>query len=138
MTDAARTDAEWLAQQVRAFGAVAGTVHRRHGMHLELTAAQNIPPAVEALTQTIPAGKGMAGLAWSRGASVQTCDLKTDETGDVQPGARAVDASAAIAVPVFNAVDSVRAVVGLAFAQTDALSVATITALEAAAAGLPR
>lgn len=136
-TDAARTDADWLAQQIQAFGAVAGTIHRRRGLHLELTAAQNIPPAVQAATQTIPAGKGMAGLAWSRAAPVQTCDLQTDETGDVRPGARAVNASAAIAVPTFDLQGGVRAVVGLAFAQTDALSETTIAAIETAAARLP-
>ena len=50
----------------------------------------------------------MAGLAWLRGEPVSTCDLATDATGDVRPGARAVAAQAAVAVPVFEG-DGLRA-----------------------------
>ena len=131
------SDAAWLAVQIQAFGAIAGTVHRRRADQLELTAAINIPAPVQAMTRSIPAGKGMAGLAWSRGAPVQTCDLQTDATGDVRPGARAVDAGAAIAAPVFDAGDAVRAVVGLAFAQTDALPPARVAAITDAVERLP-
>lgn len=132
------TDAAWLAALLERFGAIAGTVHRRQAAGLELTAAIHIPEPVQAATRIIPAGKGMAGLAWSRGVPVQTCDLRADETGDVQPGARAVEAGAAIAVPVILAGSSaVRAVVGLAFASTDPLPESTISAITEAAKGLP-
>jgi hypothetical protein len=40
-------------------------VHERHGETLRLSAAVNIPPPVVRATETIPKGKGMAGLAWS-------------------------------------------------------------------------
>jgi putative methionine-R-sulfoxide reductase with GAF domain len=127
------TDRDWLADRLRAFEAIAGTVHRRRGMQLELSAAINIPLQVQAVTQTVPMGKGMAGLAWSRAEPVQTCDLQTDETGDVRPGARAVQAGAAIALPVFSAEGAVRAVVGWAFAQEQAFTPEQIALFEAAA-----
>src|SRR5690606_7161975 len=69
---------------------------------LELAACVRIPAPVIAATRTIPKGKGMAGLAWERDRPVQTCNLKTDSSGDVRPGARAVDAQAAVAIPVRN------------------------------------
>lgn len=113
-------DAQWLATFVEAHGGVAGSVHRRVGDQLVGTAFLNIPADVQALTRTIPCGKGMAGLAWQRGEPVLTCNLATDTTGDVRPGARAVAARAAVALPVFDDDGQVRAVVGIAFA-SDAL-----------------
>ena len=62
-------------------------------------------------TEVIPRGKGMAGLAWERDEIVSTCNLKTDETGDVRPGAKAVDAQAALAIPVRDGTGALRAVV---------------------------
>jgi len=94
-------------------GAIAGTVHERRGEHLHLIAHVHIPPPVQERSRRIPRGKGMAGLAWERGVPVQTCNLKTDDTGDVRPGARAVEASAAVALPVG---EPLRGVVGVAFA----------------------
>lgn len=112
----ADTDLEaWLAAFVAQNGGVAGTVHRREGEALLLAAAKNIPPKVVELTRTIPRGKGMAGLAWERDETVATCNLKADTTGDVRPGAKAVDAQAALAIPVRTADGAVRAVVGIAF-----------------------
>lgn len=98
----------WLERH----GAVAGSVHRRDGALLHLVAHVRLPPPVVEVSRTIPHGKGMAGLAWSRGVPVQTCDLQTDATGDVRPGARAVQAGAAVAIPVG---DPVTGVVGAAF-----------------------
>ncbi len=93
-------------------GAVSGTIHRIREGVLHLTAAVRIPPPVVEVITRIPKGKGMAGLAWSRAEPVETCDLKTDETGDVRPGARAVNAAAAVAIPVGA---PIHAVVGFAF-----------------------
>jgi hypothetical protein len=42
----------------------------------------------------------MAGLALERGESIQTFNLQEDRSGAVQPGAKAVNAQAAIAMPV--------------------------------------
>lgn len=116
-----------------AHGAVAGTVHRRDDEVLVLVAQRNIPDRVVAVTRTIPHGKGMAGLAWARGVPVQTCDLKADRTGDVRPGARAVDAGAAVAIPVGA---PLRGVVGAAFPMTGDLPDDRIQELADAAEGV--
>src|SRR5262245_6934750 len=106
---------DWLKTFLGAHGGAAGTVHRLEGDVLALAASVNIPPPVVRATERIPFGKGMAGLAWERNRPVATCNLKTDETGDVRPGAKAVDAQAALAIPVRDADGRVRAVVGIAF-----------------------
>lgn len=115
----------WLTEFVERHGGVSGTVHVRDEHELRLRAAHNIPPNVRQLTVSIPRGKGMAGLAWARGAPVQTCNLKTDTTGDVRPGAKSVDAKAAVALPVFDG-DEVVAVVGIAFHEERELDDATV------------
>jgi L-methionine (R)-S-oxide reductase len=102
------SDQAWLEAFVHAHGGIAGSVHRRVGPVLQATAFHQIPFEVQHVTSVIPPGKGMAGLAWLRGEPVSTCDLATDATGDVRPGARAVAAQAAVAVPVFEG-DGLRA-----------------------------
>ncbi len=127
----------WLQQFVSAQGGVAGTVHTLTGDVLTLSASLNIPPSVIRKTQIIPKGKGMAGLAWSRDQIVSTCDLKTDQTGDVQPGAKAVNAQAAAAIPVHDASGGLRAVVGIAFMDDRDFSAAELAAFARAAELLP-
>ena len=105
----------WLKAFIAKHGGVAGTIHAVAGEVLALRAAVNIPPPVVAVTQSIPSGKGMAGLAWERDAPVHTCNLKSDATGDVRPGAKAVDANAAVALPVHGEGGTVRGVVGIAW-----------------------
>jgi L-methionine (R)-S-oxide reductase len=116
--DAPERDPElqrWLEQYISQHGGVAGTVHLMGGDALELAAAVNIPPRVAEVTRSIPKGKGMAGLAWERDRPVSTCNLQTDQTGDVKPGARAVDANAAVAIPIHGGGGALRGVVGIAF-----------------------
>jgi hypothetical protein len=127
----------WLKSFLGEHGAVAGTVHERRGETLLLSAAVNIPPPVVRATETIPKGKGMAGLAWERNRAVATCNLKTDQTGDVRPGAKAVDAQAALAIPVRGADGEVRAVVGIAFLGERDFDDAALERFEQAARGLP-
>jgi hypothetical protein len=67
------------------------------------------------IVRAIPKGKGMAGLAWERDEPVHTCNLKTDSSGDVRPGAKAVDANAAVAIPIHDAQGQIRGVVGIAY-----------------------
>ena len=89
----------WLRAFVQQNGAVAGTIHllgSQAPQTLALNAAVNIPPKVREIVAVIPRGKGMAGLAWERDEPVHTCNLKTDASGDVRPGAKAVDANAAV------------------------------------------
>lgn len=127
----------WLNEFVTSRGGVAGSVHVIEAELLALKAALNLPPPVVNATRTIPRGKGMAGLAWERERPVLTCNLKTDETGDVRPGAKAVQAAAAVAIPVFDAGKQVRAVVGIAFADEREFSDADLSAFERDAAELP-
>ena len=127
----------WLRSFLGTHGGVAGTVHEREGDQLLLRAAVNIPPPVIRVTETIPKGKGMAGLAWERNRAVQTCDLKNDQSGDVRPGAKAVDATAALAIPVRGSDGEVRAVVGIAWMGEREFPEAEITKFETLAAVLP-
>src|SRR5437763_16648303 len=96
-------------------GGVAGTVHEQRGDDLYLTAAKNIPPPVVTIVAHVPHGKGMAGVAQVKKQPVQTCNLQTDNSGTIKPGAKAVGAQAAIALPVFDDGGGVRAVVGIAW-----------------------
>lgn len=121
MTDEFRLPSQ-LRELVKTFGGVAGSVHVVRGDELVMAAALNLPEPVLRATAVIPMGKGMAGLAWERDEPVQTCNLKTDTTGDVRAGARAVDAKGAIALPVHDAGNRVTAVVGIAFEDERELS----------------
>ena len=127
----------WLKTFLTDHGGIAGTVHLLQGDLLKLSSAVNIPPPVVKITETIPKGKGMAGLAWERDEVVATCNLKSDASGDVRPGAKAVDAQAALAIPVRSASGGLRAVVGIAFMGERDFSAEELSAFEAAAASLP-
>jgi len=130
----------WLEGFVQAHGGVAGTVHTLSADDADLLvmgASFNIPPPVVAVTQRIPRGKGMAGLALERNTPVQTCNLKSDDSGDVRPGAKAVAAHAAVALPVHDAAGTVRAVVGIAFPDERELGDSELATLAAAAIACP-
>jgi L-methionine (R)-S-oxide reductase len=128
---------QWLAGLLGRHGAVAGTVHVVRGDALAIAAAINIPPKVQEVTAHIPIGKGMAGLAWQHDRPIQTCNLKEDASGAVKPGAKAVDARAAVALPVHDPAGTVRAVVGLAWMDERELSAPELAAIAADAASLP-
>jgi L-methionine (R)-S-oxide reductase len=129
----------WLEGFVNDNGGVSGTLHLLRDGVLVLQAAVNIPPPVVAIVQQIPKGKGMAGLAWERDAAVDTCNLKTDSSGDVRPGARAVNAQAAVAIPIHDPSGAVRGVAGIAYRGERELPAAELAGLtrqaEAAPAG---
>lgn len=120
-----------------AHGGIAGSVHRVQGELLRLSSSVNIPPPVVKVTESIPKGKGMAGLAWERDAIVSTCNLQEDKTGDVRPGAKAVSAQAALAIPVRTASGSLRAVVGIAWLGERTFSETELAAFEESASSLP-
>src|SRR5919112_6887802 len=105
----------WLRGILAEVGATSGTVHLHENDGLRLAAAVNIPPPVQQIVQWVPNGKGMAGLALQRREAVQTCNLQEDRSGNVKPGAKAVNAQAAIALPVLSDTGNVRGVVGIAF-----------------------
>jgi L-methionine (R)-S-oxide reductase len=106
----------WLVNFLNEMGAVAGTVHLHENGGLRLAAAVNIPEKVQEVVAWVPSGKGMAGLALECGEPVQTCNLQDDRSGSVRPGAKAVNAQAAVALPVRDETGAIVAVVGAAFA----------------------
>lgn len=138
MSEATNAIEAWLKQWIASNGGVAGTVHLRQGDDLVLNAAVNIPPKVAAIVNLVPKGKGMAGLAFERNAPVSTCNLKTDTTGDVRPGAKAVDANAAVAIPIHDVRGEVCGVVGIAYMGERAMEDAELQRLTREAEALPR
>lgn len=125
----------WLEAYLARHGGVAGSVHQLEGELLEMRAAVALPPPVVAATRTIPCGKGMAGLAWQRKRAVTTCNLQAP-SADVRPGAAAVGAKAAAALPVLDPEGAVRAVVGIAFDDERELPESTLERLMADASSL--
>lgn len=117
---------------------VAGTVHEQRGEDLYLTAAHNIPPPVIAIVAHVAHGKGMAGVAQVKKQPVQTCNLQTDDSGTIKPGAKAVNAQAAIALPVLDDAGDVRAVVGVAWNHERELDPEFEQSMMQLAAALPR
>jgi GAF domain-containing protein len=94
-----------LEEIARAFGAQTATLHAADadGTHLLAVADRGIPEAVRAHTRRIPFGKGMAGICAERRAPVTVCNLQTDESGVVRPGAKETGVAGAIVVPVLDA-----------------------------------
>jgi hypothetical protein len=127
----------WLAGLLGRHGGIAGTVHVVRGELLELAAAINIPPKVQEITARIPLGKGMAGLAWQHDKPISSCNLQADASGNIKPGAKAVGGKAAVALPVHAPSGTVRAIVGLAWADERDLSDELIAAIAGDAASLP-
>ena len=129
---------EWLESFIAQHGGIAGTVHVQRGEDLYLTAAHNIPPTVVAIVAHVPHGKGMAGMAQVKKSPVQTCNLQTDDTGNIKPGAKAVDAQAAVALPVLDREGAVRAVVGIAWSKEGEIGPAKEQAMMKLAVALPQ
>lgn len=127
----------WLQKILAEVQATSGTVHLHENGGLRLAAAVNIPPQVQQVVEWVPNGKGMAGLALQRKEPVQTCNLQEDRTGSVKPGAKAVNAQAAIAIPVQTATGDVRGVVGIAFQDEREFTPAEIQALTRTASTMP-
>jgi hypothetical protein len=126
----------WLAAFVLQHGGVAGSAHHLQDGMLRLSGAFRLPEPVIRATAEIPRGKGMAGLAWERGQAVQTCNLREDTSGAVKPGAKAVAAKAAVALPIFG-IEGFRAVVGIAWDDERVLDEETLAALTQTASLLP-
>lgn len=104
-----------LAAIVRRFGADTGTLHMLEDdglLHLKAFSGP-FPPAVLAVIGEIPVGKGMAGLAVERAEPVEACNIQTDASGDVRPGAKAAGMQGAVVVPVFDG-DRVIGALGIA------------------------
>jgi L-methionine (R)-S-oxide reductase len=102
---------ESLARILKRFGADNGTVHLigSDGL-LHLTAASaGIPDVVLNTVREVPIGKGMAGLAVERRQPVNACNIQTDASGDVRPGAKATGLQGSIVVPIMRGSDAIGA-----------------------------
>lgn len=128
---------KWLQNFLTQNHGTSGTVHLHKDGGLRLAAAINIPVQVQQVVAWVPNGKGMAGLALERREPVHTCNLKDDQSGNVRPGAKAVNAQAAVAIPVADQGGNVRAVVGIAFAEEREFTGDELKGLTDAAATLP-
>ena len=87
---------------VKQVGADSGTIHllgEDGVLHLR-AATKNIPAPVLEVVRVVPVGKGMAGLAVERNAPVDACNIQSDTSGDVRPGAKATGLQGAIVVPM--------------------------------------
>ena len=98
------TDNSALAAIVKQMKADSGTIHLIGGdgmLHLA-AATPGFPEAVLKTIAVIPVGKGMAGLAVERREPVNACNIQTDHSGDVRPGALSTGLAGAIVVPIFR------------------------------------
>lgn len=93
-----------LARIVEQFHADSGTVHfmAADGLLHLAAASKGMPEAVLEIIKIIPVGKGMAGLAVERGQPVNACNIQTDASGDVRPGARATGLAGSVVVPIYD------------------------------------
>ncbi|MCC9134840.1 GAF domain-containing protein [Pontibacter silvestris] len=91
-----------LESVVAAFDCSTGTMHTldKSTNLLVLQAYQGIPPFLLPKMQTIPIGKGMAGIAAERRKPVEMCNLQTDESGVARPAAKETKVEGSIAVPM--------------------------------------
>ena len=92
-----------LDEVLRHFDCALGTVHvmQDDGL-LHLAADRGLPPPVRDKVETVPIGKGMAGIAAERREPVQVCNLQTDDTGVVRPGAKLTQMEGSIAAPMLD------------------------------------
>lgn len=77
-------------------------------LHLKAASA-GIPQVVLDTIKDVPVGKGMAGLAVERKQPVNACNIQTDASGDVRPGARATGLQGSVVVPLMRGEDAVGA-----------------------------
>ncbi len=96
--------AEFLTQTIAEFACTTGTLHRLDpaDRHLKLVAHQGIPAALMPIIQSIPVGKGIAGVAAERQEPVEMCNLQTDTSGVAKPGAKQTQVQGTLAVPVMD------------------------------------
>ena len=84
------------------FRADTGTLHELgpNGLlHLRAWAG-GIPVELLPIIETIPVGKGIAGLAVERNEPVDLCNLQTDQSAIARPGAKQTGVRGSICVPL--------------------------------------
>ncbi|WP_226013120.1 GAF domain-containing protein [Halomicrobium salinisoli] len=108
------TPAELLRDVIEEFDCSTGTLHRLEGDELRLVEHQGIPDPVVDRIETIPIGKGMAGIAPERREPVQVCNLQTDDSGVAEPGARVTMMEGSIAAPIVGSDGALEGTIGVA------------------------
>jgi L-methionine (R)-S-oxide reductase len=104
-----------LESVIGQFSAESGTIHVLGGDGmLHLKASVGIPEPVLNLVRIVPIGKGMAGLAVQRREPITICNIQTDASGDVRPGAKKTGMEGAIVVPIFDDGNEVVGTLGIA------------------------
>jgi L-methionine (R)-S-oxide reductase len=98
------------------FGCQAGTVHLLRDGILRLAASVNIPPPLLPIIDTVPIGKGIAGLAAERREPISLCNLQTDASGQARPAAKGTGMEGSLAVPMLAGAE-LRGVFGIAKAE---------------------
>ncbi|MFC4871606.1 GAF domain-containing protein [Negadavirga shengliensis] len=94
----------WLSETLHVFACTTGTLHvlEPSSNILHLKAYTGIPDFLLPKMTEIPVGKGMAGIAAERREAVQVCNLQTDASGVVRPGAKDTKVEGAITVPLLK------------------------------------
>ncbi|MBI5850185.1 MAG: GAF domain-containing protein [Planctomycetes bacterium] len=154
----ARTDAELLSQVdrfcvgpapdwdallelgLRRLACETGSIHVLDATTnlLHLRVQRGIPEAIRPAVERIPVGKGMAGLAAERKAPVGACNLQTDSSGDVRPGAKLTAMKGALCVPMLDGSGAVRGTFGVARRDEHEFDAAETSLLLAIAARIGR
>ncbi len=109
---------EWnafLRQVLAEFDCVTGTLHRLDPADqlLKLVTCERIPEQLIPIIQTIPVGKGVAGVAAERKEPVELCNLQTDTSGVAKPDAKKTQVQGSLAVPVLGDNDALRGTLGI-------------------------
>jgi len=102
-----------LEEIIRRFGADTGAIHILEGGVLKMKAQVGIPPEVAKIVDTVPVGKGMAGLCAEKNEPISSCNIQIDQTGNVRPGARQTGVNGAIVVPIRAADGALRGTLGI-------------------------
>jgi putative methionine-R-sulfoxide reductase with GAF domain len=103
----APSDADWsqfLDAVAADFDCTTGTLHwyDPEDQLLKLKAQRGIPAALMPIIQSIPIGKGIAGVAAERRAPVEMCNLQTDGSGVAKEGAKQTQVQGSLAIPVLD------------------------------------
>ena len=95
---------QFLDRVTAEFDCTTGTLHRYDPAdnHLKLMASRRIPEVLMPVIQSIPMGKGIAGVAAERREPVEICNLQTDTSGVAKPGAKQTQVQGSLAVPVLD------------------------------------
>lgn len=98
---------EWsniLSETLNVFDCPTGTLHRldTESQILKLVAQRGLPDMILPIVSNIPVGKGMAGICAERREPVQTCNLQTDNSGVIRPGAKETKMEGAMTVPILR------------------------------------